>query len=183
MRNVAVLVEGQSEEAFIKQLLQAYVFDQQDSWLTPVVVETSRAASGQKRKGGGSWSHYLADIRKLLGSRHYAVVTTLIDFYGYPHDGPHAQCETAHGARACAREKARGMAAAVSSNRFLPFVLLHEFETLVLASSINRRTVLGDANAALCLQSHCAQVSNDVELLRPSIPLHASRLVSTGTTK
>lgn len=50
--HVAVLVEGQTEETFVRRVLQPHI-----GWsvyLTPIVVHTSRAADGTAQRGGGS---------------------------------------------------------------------------------------------------------------------------------
>ncbi len=106
-------------------------------WVSPLIVQTSRDAFGRKRKGGGQWKHWHRDLMRLIGQQpgQEARFTTMFDLYGLPDDFPgldqHAQVtDTAR--RALLLEAA--MARAVDDTRFVPYVQLHEFEALVLAS-------------------------------------------------
>lgn len=165
MKQIAVLVEGQTEEAFVREALTPHLWTF-GIHAQAVIVETSRSAAGAKHKGGGgTWKHYRRDIMKLLGSTHFVLVTTILDFYAYPTDAPGEDCERPHVPRACVRTRADAMAADIDDPRFLPYLILHEFETLVLATSIGRTTVLGSASLADCFRTHCADAADDVELL------------------
>ena len=92
---VVLLVEGQTEEAFVKRVLQPHIgFDA--AYLTPIVVHTSRAADGSAFRGGGGWAHYNRHLQTLLSQPHWSLVTTLIDYYGYPADAPQCSCPGVH---------------------------------------------------------------------------------------
>lgn len=185
MKNIAIVVEGQTEEAFVKQILQPGLGD--EFVIEPIVVQTSRAASGRKQKGGGTWRHYERDIRSLLGQSHRSLVTTMLDFYGYPTDGPGRNCCTGvHNPRVCVRHRAAAMTSVINNHRILPFILLHEFETLIFAAAADSSSVLGDSYVASCLKSHVTTVSGDVELLNDSpstSPSHRVRQCWPGFSK
>ncbi|MGL4743073.1 MAG: DUF4276 family protein [Dermatophilaceae bacterium] len=167
MRSIAIVVEGQTEEAFVRDLLTTHL-ESFETYAQPVVVCTSRAAGGAKRKGGGTWKHYRRDIDNLLPSTNYSLVTTLLDFYAYPSDGPGADCASPHVPRACADHRETAMAATINNPRFVPFVMLHEFETLIFAAALGRQSLLGSDEFVTCLRHHAASVNNDIELLDDS---------------
>jgi hypothetical protein len=124
-----VLVEGRTEEEFVKGVLAPHLAPR-GIWTLPVVVQTSRDASGHKRRGGGRWKNWLRDLRRLTGEQRGRDVrfTTLFDLYGLPDDFPGPERpRTAPGAEAA-------MARAVRDRRLIPYVQRHEFEALVLAA-------------------------------------------------
>ena len=58
MDEIAVVVEGQTEEAFVNQIVAAHLRPF-DVYIQPVIVATARAASGMKYKGGGNtWQYF-----------------------------------------------------------------------------------------------------------------------------
>ncbi|GAB3069400.1 DUF4276 family protein [Nocardioides zeae] len=164
MRQVAVVVEGQTEEAFVKQVLAPHLLGR-GVVVVPVVVATSRAASGAKHKGGGAWQHYRKDLLRLLAEPHWSTVTTMIDFYAYPADGPEVPADVGTEPRARCASLCAAMADDIDHRRFLPFVVLHEFEMLVFAAAVGRATVLGDVEVAAALQAVVAAYGGDVELI------------------
>jgi Domain of unknown function (DUF4276) len=162
---VVAVVEGQTEEALFVRVLAPFLATRQ-IYITPIVVETSRAAGGHKFKGGGKWSHYRRDLARLLAEPQWAAVTTMIDFYGYPGDAPGADCDRPHDPRACVMFREEAMSSDLEhAARFLPFVMLHELETLVFSAALGRPAVLGSNEVATALAREAAEVDGDVELL------------------
>lgn len=51
-RQIAILVEGQTESAFVHEILAPYL-QSFGVYVTPVIVKTSRLADGTTFKGGG----------------------------------------------------------------------------------------------------------------------------------
>jgi hypothetical protein len=125
-----ILVEGQTEEAFVNQVLAPYLFQKVGLWLTPTVVMTKQVASGPSFKGGvGSYQQIRRDLLRLFGASHIVVVTTLFDYYGFPSNAPgmveRVQSSTAL-EKALLVEKA--IAADIAQPRFVPFLAMHELE-------------------------------------------------------
>ena len=88
MQRVLILVEGQTEETFVRDLLTPHL-TALGVYPTPVLVETKRAASGLKYKGGVSnYRKIKRDAQRLLNDSGVVVVTTMLDFCGLPHDFP-----------------------------------------------------------------------------------------------
>ena len=133
MTRLFVVVEGQSEERFVRETLRPHV-----SHLDPVaiLVETGRTQGGPPARGGGDWSKWLADIRRSLpaGSRD-RVVTTMFDLYGLPKNFPNVGMRSGYADTSqFADALERSMSAAVADARFVPNLIVHEFEALVLAA-------------------------------------------------
>jgi hypothetical protein len=77
-----VLVEGQTEEQFVKEVLASYL-QGLGVWVYPIVVETSRDAFGRKRHGGGQWRHWKRDLMRLRQQGGKDVrITTMFDLPG-----------------------------------------------------------------------------------------------------
>lgn len=169
LRRIAILVEGQTESAFATEILGPFLTER-GTLLTPVIVKTSRSAGGTAYKGGGtSWRHYERDLRNLLGATHFDLVSILIDFYAYPPDGPGANCcNRPHRPRECVEFRRESMAAAIGSRRFLPHIVLHEFETWVIGAATRTDRVLGDPVIAERLKAEARQFGDDVELIDDS---------------
>ncbi|GAB3706516.1 DUF4276 family protein [Mariniluteicoccus flavus] len=144
-RHVAILVEGQTEEAFISRVLAPHLG--QAVWLTPIIVHTKRTAGGAHR-GGGTWRGYREKLQRLSAESHWDMVTTMIDFYAYPSDAPAAKChpQGGHRAASCADLREQGIRREVST-KVTPFVMVHEFETLVIAAASRQADVWGDSRA------------------------------------
>jgi hypothetical protein len=132
-----VLVEGDTELAFVKRLLEPHL-NERLVWTYPFIVATKRDRRTRAKlgRGGGHWKHWQRDLKKLIEEHGAdARFTTLFDLYGLPEDFPEisihrAERDTAK--RVEALEAA--MAAAVGDPRFLPYLQRHEFEAFVLAA-------------------------------------------------
>ncbi|MFF1816318.1 DUF4276 family protein [Kribbella sp. NPDC058245] len=177
-RQIAMVVEGQTESAFVSEILAPYM-QPMGVYVTPVIVTTSRLADGTTFKGGGAvWRHYENDIRRLLGASHFHCVSILVDFYAYPRNAPGSDCcGRPHEPRQCVERRIAAMGAAIDDRRFLPNVVLHEFETWVIAASMDTHHVLGDESVAKRLQAEASSVDGDVELLNDSAATAPSKRV------
>lgn len=168
IRQVAVVVEGQTEEAFVGDVLRPWA-EQRNTSVQPLVIHTSRAASGQAFRGGGSrWRPYERLLKRLLGESHWSLVTTMLDFYGYPGDAPGADCCAGIHSRprVCVDLRESAMALALADDRrFLAHITLHEFETLVIGAARGRESLLGSREFAAALDREADEVGGDVELL------------------
>lgn len=87
MKNVYIYCEGQTEEAFINNILSPY-FANVGIWVCPIVCTTKRTAS-QKYKGGvTNYSKIKKELGFICKQHHNEIVTTMIDYYAMPKDTP-----------------------------------------------------------------------------------------------
>lgn len=131
MRQVCILVEGQTEEAIVKTLL-IDAAKARDIYLIPIIVRTSLTPAGASR-GGGSWKHYDRQLNDLLSQSHWDLVGLIIDYYGYPSGAPGFELPEAPG-----DQRQQQIVAALKEHypdpRFHPLVVLHEIKSLVLSA-------------------------------------------------
>jgi hypothetical protein len=135
VKTVLVLVEGQTEERFVKDVLGPE-FYALDFFFDPRLLITKRVKHGASFKGGvTTYGKFRNDVMRLLSEAQGRVVTTVIDYYGLPDDFPGMR--TRPDGTALARvlhvenEIRRDLGA---SPNFLPFLALHEFEAWLFSS-------------------------------------------------
>ncbi len=129
-----MLVEGQTEETFVKRSLAPWLAER-GVYANPTLLWTKRLASGGGYRGGvSSWAQIRKSLDPLLADGD-AWVTTLLDFYGLPEDVPGVAEPTVRGSPA---DRAEAVQQAIAqallpAPRFVPFLALHEFEAWVFA--------------------------------------------------
>lgn len=136
MKIVKTIVEGQSEEDFVKYLLAGYIEARTNG---RVKLEASQVITNQKlsRYGGGnSFKLYITMIENYLATP-WLYCTTMIDLYKFPRDIDGINIlDNIHGYYEKAEEAERLMKSEIRTNyadRFIPNVLLHEFEALLFS--------------------------------------------------
>lgn len=129
MSRVYLLVEGQTEEAFVNELLKPH-YAPIGLYLTPIIVSTSPGYKGELV----SYAKIKPQIQRLCRGDAQAHVTTLFDLYGLPSDFPGCK-DPAYPATGSGRHKARFLEAEVGRDidqrNFIPNLLVHEFEALL----------------------------------------------------
>jgi uncharacterized protein DUF4276 len=125
---VLILVEGISEEIFVKKTIAPHLFGH-NIYVIPSILWTKREQKGGGFRGGvSSYDQIRRDLINLLRDESAARVTTLLDFYGLPEDFPGKSTLAAVGARSRVAELEQAFANNINHQRFLPFLTLHEFE-------------------------------------------------------
>jgi hypothetical protein len=71
-----ILVEGQTEEEFVKHTLQPHLLHHGVD-ARVIVVATRRDRAGRKHRGGGRWSHWKRDLEVIARQQHAAVGCTV----------------------------------------------------------------------------------------------------------
>jgi hypothetical protein len=133
VRKVLILVEGYTEERFIKDVLQPHLWTC-EVHAEPKIVTTKRVKVGPQFMGGVSTFHNI-DIKRLLGDSDAVLVTTMFDYYGLPGDFPGKQ--SLRGRNSFERTKELEAALEQHYNRgpkFLAYLMIHEFEALLFSS-------------------------------------------------
>jgi hypothetical protein len=134
MTRLLMLVEGPSEELFVKSTLVPHLA-RYGVYVAPVVLWTKRLLGGGGFRGGVSnWNQIRDNLLPLMRNGD-AWVSTLLDFYGLPEDFPGLP----EALRLTdPREKAVVLqdrfAAELNHRRFIPFLALHEFEAWLFSA-------------------------------------------------
>jgi len=132
MSRVYILVEGQSEEAFVKELLVPH-YSQSGLFLTPIIVSTSPGFKG----GVVSYAKVKIQILRLCKQDSAAWVTTMFDLYALPGGFP-GQASTTYPSHGRGSEKATfletEMANDIAQANFIPNLMVHEFEALLFSA-------------------------------------------------
>ena len=134
MKRVLVYVEGQTEETFVRDVLSPYLWQRCEVLLIPTLARTKRTKSGRTFKGGIVSYHRQVrkDILKLLGDSDAVLVTTMLDYYGLPDDFPGGDTLPDGFPYDRVRHLEEAFKKDIGYRHFLPFLVLHEFEALVL---------------------------------------------------
>ena len=155
MIRINILVEGQTEETFVRDSLVDY-FSRQEIFIKPIILHTSK-------KGKGGVSSYLKiqnQVNKLCAGDTSCYVTTLIDYYGLKPDFPGKTAITANIPVTQIIETLESAFAADINNprQFIPNLMVHEFEALLFSDvSKFRETVTNDERDIEQLISICDQ--------------------------
>ncbi len=134
MKRAFVLVEGQTEETFIRDILAPH-FAPRGLHLQPVSVCTKRIKAGGKYRGGViNYRQVERDLRPLLNDSKVSVVTTMIDYYRLPKDFPGMEdLAKSDRPKKQVRHLEKALEKEIDDQRFLAYFSLHEFEALLFA--------------------------------------------------
>ncbi|HTJ74264.1 MAG TPA: DUF4276 family protein [Acidimicrobiales bacterium] len=148
MNLVHVLVEGQTEEAFLARVIRPHLW-RLGVHVVPKLVVTRRVPAGPDHKGGvTSWAQIERDVRLLLGDSSAAAVTTHIDYYGLPADVPGMSTRPSGSPFVRVRHVEAAIASQVAHHRFRAHLALHEFEAILYSAP----EICGDYLAAPLLE-------------------------------
>lgn len=126
---VNILVEGQTEETFVRELLVPHLAAFQ-VWLTPRIVETSKGHKG----GAVSYSKIVRQVKLWCLQDQSARVTTLFDVYGLPTDFPGVSIwNSRQPAQPQVATLEATLAASVGQPNLTPYLQLHEYEALLFS--------------------------------------------------
>lgn len=143
--DIFAIVEGKTEQIFIKKLIAPYLLTKYIS-ITPIQV----GKVGQKG-GDVKFSRVKKDLRIHLKQRSETFVTTFVDYYGVkewpgkdsvpPNSTPSRIADIVN--QATKDELLEYLPQERVATRFIPFVAIHEFETLLFSDSIILAKELG----------------------------------------
>ncbi|MCE9598622.1 MAG: DUF4276 family protein [Spirochaetia bacterium] len=131
-KKILILVEGQTEERFVKDVLQPH-FVSRLIHIEPKILVTKITNSGKQFKGGVStFDKIRTDIRNLLTDSSARMITTMLDLYGVPKDTPGFSTISSN---LSGRAKAVAIEGAIEQEfndaRFRAYLMVHEFEGML----------------------------------------------------
>lgn len=157
MTRIFLLVEGQTEEAFVKDLL-VEPFAQMGLYLWPIIVKTSPGHKG----GVASFAKVRPQIERLCKSDSGAYVTTMFDLYALPTDFP-GKATKSYSALKSGDAKAKFLEAALANDigqrNFIANLLVHEFEALLFTDVAAFEAWTDDDEVLEPLRASCARTA------------------------
>jgi hypothetical protein len=135
LKRVLILVEGQTEERFVKSVLQPEFFAR-EFFFHPTLLVTKLVKDGPNFKGGvTNYAKFKNDVRRLLNGSGGALVTTMLDYYGLPPDFPGMNTRP----RGTPLSRVAHVEQRIREDfdepkNFHPFLALHEFEAWLFSS-------------------------------------------------
>jgi hypothetical protein len=143
MARLLIHVEGQTEEDFVNEALRDYLVARGYDSVSARIVGNARLRG--RRGGIRSWPSVKRDIVNHLKEDEACIATTMVDYYGLPQAGDRAwpgraratQLQTAQKAQcvedALLDDLVGEMGSRFELRRFVPFVVMHEFEGLLFS--------------------------------------------------
>lgn len=140
MARLLVHVEGQTEESFVNEVLRNHLVSKGYYSVEARIVGNARL---RERRGGiRAWPSVRRDILNHLRADQTCIATTMVDYYGLPQTWPGRErsstLRTVEQKAGCVQDAIRQNVAAemgdrFDSDRFVPFVVMHEFEGLLFS--------------------------------------------------
>lgn len=152
MVRLLIHVEGQTEERFVNDQLAPYLLGHGWHMVVPLLFGKRNGRTG----GVGAWPEVRRDVIKDLKTDTGRHVALMVDFYGMPAHGarewPGRRAATAGSPRQRATMVEEALMTSVCvegdfAERFHPYVMMHEFETLLYANPDILAENLGPADA------------------------------------
>ena len=143
MTQLLVHVEGQTEETFVNEVLAPHLY----GYGLPRVSARLLGNARQRFRRGGirAWNVVRRDIVNHLREDQANIATTMVDYYGMPTVGRLAWPGRSQAAELAFRHKARTIDDSLSAEirqtmgpgfndrRFIPYVMMHEFEAMLFS--------------------------------------------------
>jgi len=130
---VNILVEGQTEETFVRNVL-AEPLGRQGIFVTARCIETGRKHRRLYRGGMTTYVKARRDLQRWLSSDSAAYLTTMFDLYKLPGDFPGVtEAAVLCDPYAKVQQLETALSANVQNPRFIPYLQLHEFEGLLFS--------------------------------------------------
>ncbi|MFM9913002.1 MAG: DUF4276 family protein [Methylophilaceae bacterium] len=153
MSRLLIHVEGETEEAFVNEVLAPHLYG---CGYTKVSARLVGNARQRDRRGGiRAWSAVRKDIVSHLKEDAACLSTTMVDFYALPQTGDRAWPGRAEAAQLAFAGKSvlvenalltdicSEMGVNFDKTRFIPYVMMHEFEGLLFSDTIKLGVGIG----------------------------------------
>jgi len=143
MDRLLIHVEGETEETFVNEILRPHLYKRGYANVGARLLGSARLRD--HRGGIRAWSSVRSDILRHLKEDSGCLATTMVDYYGLPQTGPRAWPGRAVAGTLPFAQKAATVESALSADicnelgdrfdpdRFIPFVVIHEFEGLLFS--------------------------------------------------
>jgi hypothetical protein len=188
MARLFIHVEGETEETFVNSVLREYLYSKGFTQVSARIVGNARL---RHRRGGiRGWDSVKKDIVRHLLADPTVYSTTMVDYYALPKSGAGAWPGRASAATLETALKASTVEEALQAdiqatmgegffpNRFIPFVMIHEFEGLLFSDCAAFSRAIGKPELQLAFQKVRDQFENPEEINDSPITAPSKRVKS-----
>lgn len=177
MKRVLILVEGPTEDRFVKDILRPHL---QEGGVMPIptILTTKKVKVGPDFKGGvRSFPQVENDLRRLLHDSNAALITTMFDYYGFPKDFVGwSEVKSRH-----PHQRVTELEAAINRHvkhsRFRAHLMLHEYEGMLFSDPDSISAVLDAPRVTAELHKIRAQFADPEEINEGQDTAPSKRLV------
>ena len=127
-RGIIIVVEGQTEEEFVNESLRPWLNTFGIYDFKAVCIRTSKTDKG----GNSNYSKFKNDVLRYLKQENDILVTSFIDYFRLPTDFPqYAASQKLDDISSKVAFLEESIQKNINSDRFIPYIQLHEFEALL----------------------------------------------------
>lgn len=174
MARLLIHVEGETEETFVNDLLADHLYTFGYELVSARILGNARLR--EKRGGIRPWNTVKKDILNHLKEDSGCLATTMVDYYGLPQTGDRAWPGRAEAGNLPFEQKAacveRSLLADIAqelggefeARRFIPFVVMHEFEGLLFSDCVMFAETIAWPQLAQTFQDIRQQFANPEEI-------------------
>ena len=170
MTRLLVHVEGETEERFVNQVLAPHLYGFKYSGVSARLMGNTRQWS--KRGGIRAWTTVRKGIMNHLRQDSGCIVTTMVDYYGMPKSWPRRMeagkltfpqnVQTVE--NALATDVSEQMPTNFNPDRFVPYVMMHEFEAMLFSDCKRFADGIGHPKQASAFQAIRNQFATPEEI-------------------
>ena len=134
MKRLNIVVEGQTEQSFVNEVLTPYLRNKGVGLITPILIRTSKTGRG----GLVNYHHLYNTIKGLLSNPHdrNIVVSSFVDFFRIPNNMPGYDEAMRSGDDLQRVENLQqALGDSIADRRFISYIQLHEFEALLFSNN------------------------------------------------
>lgn len=163
MARLLVHVEGQTEEDFVNEILQPHLLNRGYERVSARIVGNARQ---RDRRGGiRGWDSVKKDIIRHLNEDRGCISSTMVDYYALPQSGERGWPGRAEAGvlpfalkagvvhDALHQDLSTAMGVDFDPRRFVPYVVMHEFEGLLFSDCQSFANGVGNSNLTDAFQA------------------------------
>lgn len=174
MTRLLIHVEGPTEETFVNELLAPHLYTVGYSVVGARLLGNARQRT--RRGGIRSWPAVRKEIVNHLRQDPGCIATTMVDYYGLPQRGSRGWPGRAATSQLTFPEKAstiedllladicEHMGSSFNPDRFIPYVMMHEFETMLFSDCAAFARGIGSPDLAPRFQAIRDEFGNPEEI-------------------
>jgi len=138
MKKICIICEGQTEPEFVKSIISPYFYSKNKSIVFPITLPTSPSTNKAHKGGAMNFDRYKKGIINSLKNKNNTVVSSMIDLYkldtNFPnYDNSKKVIDKYKRVEFLEKAIKEDIGKEINTHRFLPYIQLHEFESLLFS--------------------------------------------------